>query len=93
MSWSSLISFGNLLLAAAVIAGLFLKEWWQRILVFVIAGFFVKFYPGFDVVILFFLLSAAFGVWLGNLLKTKTSIAFVAAVISAEIIFNGLLFL
>jgi hypothetical protein len=70
-----------------------MKEWWQRILIFVIAGFFVKFYPGFDIVVLFFLLSAVFGVWFGNSLKTKTNISLLIAVLSAEVIFNILFLL
>lgn len=91
MSWSSLISFGNLLLGLAVAASFFFRNWWQRILVFSIAGFFVKFYPGFDVTLLFFILSAAFGSWLGDFLRTKISFGFVIAIVAAEMIFNVLI--
>ncbi|MCL4406466.1 MAG: hypothetical protein M1586_01195 [Patescibacteria group bacterium] len=91
MSLSSLISFGNLLLGLAVVASFFLENWWQKILVFVVAGFFVKFYPGFDLSLFLFILSAAFGAWLADFLRNRTSANFIISVIVAEIVFNVLI--
>lgn len=88
MSWSSLINLGNVLLASAVAVGFFINKWWIRLFVFTITGFFLKFYPGMDFAILFFLLSAAAGSWLGDFLRKKTGLAAVFAVVFAEIIFN-----
>jgi len=86
-----LISFGNLLLGFVVATSFFFRNWWQRILIFSIAGFFVKFYPGFDMTLLFFILSAAFGSWLGDFLRKKISFGFVIAILASEVVFNILI--
>lgn len=88
MSWLSLINLGNILLAAAVTASFFIDKWWIRLFIFAVTGFFLKFYPGMDFAILFFLLSAVAGSWFGNFLRNKTNLAAISAVVFAEIIFN-----